>query len=174
MANPQQVKANIPDTLQSGTPATTGWSKVYRGVTYTDIGEFSDAVERHEAEGEAALAAAKAAKGPAGGPLLVTVTDSGKLSIRYSDKDQRGMFGAEFTGDQWALVTAHLDRIQALFAANRASFASMRVIMARYRTDHAGSKSKSGKTIVALPGDKAILAAAEAGKTWEEIETINV
>lgn len=169
MANPQQVKANIPDTL----PSSTGWSKVYRGVTYTDIGEFSDAVERHEAEVEEALAAAKAVKGPAG-PLNLTVTDSGKLSIRYADKEQRGMFGAEFTGDQWALVTAHLDRIQALFAANRASFASMRVIMARYRETNAGVKNKSGRVVQPLPGDKAILAAADAGKTWEEIETINV
>ena len=173
MANPQQVKANIPDVLASSTPAATGWSKVYRGVTYTDINELTDAVERHEAEVDAALAAAKVAKGPAGGPLLVTVTDSGKLSIRYSDKDQRGMFGAEFTGDQFALVLQHLDRIKALFEANRASFASMRVIMARYRTDHAGQKSKSGKIIQCLPSDKAIIAASADGKTWEEIETIN-
>ena len=164
MANPQTVKAvEVP---------ATSWSKVFLGVTYTDIGTFSDAVERYEAETEAAKLAAKAAKPSAGGPLNITITDSGKLSIRYTDKDQRGMFGAEFTGDQWALVTEHLPRIQALFEVNRAVFSSMRVIMARYRTTNAGAKSKSGKVIQTLPLDKVIIAAADAGKTWEEIEAI--
>ena len=115
MANIRTVEANIPPAPVT-TPAPTGFSKIFQGITYTNIGDYADAVEAFEVAVVAERAAAAQPKDDA--PISISVTKGGKLSVRPTNTDRYGTFPIfEIAADTGQLLMAHWPAIKGAFDA---------------------------------------------------------